>query len=175
MLGRLLFANCEYQNYSNFIKPFEGFSSSVYFCSQGKRTVGWGTNLEFKNVSYVVGQEINLDLINLWFNQDVALAVDDCHKLYPSFDSHPESVRLILVDLRYNLGLTGLRKFERFNLAINKRDYLLAAKELEDSRYFRQTGLRARNHVESLKNKNETFNLYNFSKTTTNRGMGCSL
>lgn len=70
--------------------------------------------------------------------------------MYDNFHDHPHQVKAILHDMHYNLGHAGLAGFKKMNAAINARDYKTAAKELKDSKYYRQTGNRARTHYQTL-------------------------
>ena len=49
-----------------------------------------------------------------------------------------------MVVMLYNLGLSGFKKFKKFIEAMNKRDYIKAVMELEDSAWFNQVGRRAK-------------------------------
>jgi len=48
------------------------------------------------------------------------------------------------------LGSGGLNKFKNFKKAIARKDYNCAAKELKDSAWFRQVGLRGPKYVKVL-------------------------
>ena len=73
-------------------------------------------------------------------------------KTYTDFDSHPHQIKAILHDLAYNLGHRGLSKFKNFNAAVNNKKYKSAATHLKDSLYYKQTGNRAKTHVQTLSN-----------------------
>lgn len=70
---------------------------------------------------------------------------------YKDFHDHPHQVKAILHDMHYNLGAKGLSGFKKMNAAIDARDYKTAAKEAKDSKWYRQTGHRAKTHVQTLK------------------------
>ena len=112
--------------------------------------------------SYLKSKGINPDDV---FKQGGSLHIDDANhlrrlrmeddrphlqELYPDFDSHPHHVKSILHDLIYNLGKKGLSKFKKFNAAINNKDYKGSAPELKNSLYYKQTGNRAKTHVQTL-------------------------
>ncbi len=84
------------------------------------------------------------------FYSDIETSIKAARKIYPSYEDYPDKVKLILIDLAFNLGETKLRKFVKMNLAINNRDYLTAARELRDSLYYTQTGKRAKFHCQEL-------------------------
>jgi lysozyme len=51
---------------------------------------------------------------------------------------------MVLVDMIFNLGLTRFLLFKNLNAALAAGDYLRAAHEMLDSRWYRQVGRRAR-------------------------------
>ena len=69
---------------------------------------------------------------------------------YNDFHDHPHQVKAILHDMHYNLGANGLSKFKKFNAAIDAKDYTTAAKEAKASSWYKQTGRRAKTHVQTL-------------------------
>jgi lysozyme len=61
----------------------------------------------------------------------------------PVFNDMDEVRQRVLIDMAYNLGIAGLKKFRRMLAALERRDYEEAAKELLDSRYADQVKGRA--------------------------------
>lgn len=134
-------------NLPDYIQQFEGIRYVPYRDSLGYLTVGIGHRLISPNkgkTSYTYEEITQL------FYLDIDSAIKSARKVYPSYDNQPDNIKVILIDLAFNLGETKLRKFVRFNLAINNGDYLLAAKELKDSLYYTQTGNRAKFHCQEL-------------------------
>lgn len=56
----------------------------------------------------------------------------------------------VLVQMAYNLGATKLRSFRRMLAAIRRNDWMQAAYEARDSRWYKQTGKRSRRIVRQL-------------------------
>ena len=63
-------------------------------------------------------------------------------------ESLPEDVQHVIVGLAFNLGLGRLLGFKRFKAALMSREWAECAAELIDSRWYTQTGRRARDYVE---------------------------
>ncbi|WP_423750126.1 lysozyme [Helicobacter pylori] len=59
--------------------------------------------------------------------------------------------RMVILDLSYNLGLSGLLKFKQFINAIEDKNYALAVERLQKSPYFNQVKKRASRNMEILK------------------------
>ncbi|GAA7790428.1 hypothetical protein JP0177_03610 [Helicobacter pylori] len=58
---------------------------------------------------------------------------------------------MVILDLSYNLGLSGLFKFKQFIKAIEDKNYALAVERLQKSPYFNQVRKRASRNMEILK------------------------
>nr|WP_240443603.1 hypothetical protein [Helicobacter pylori] len=58
---------------------------------------------------------------------------------------------MVILDLSYNLGLSGLLKFKQFIKAIEDKNYALAVEGLQKSPYFNQVKKRASRNMEVLK------------------------
>lgn len=78
-------------------------------------------------------------------------AIDDAISAVNDLHSHPEEVQIIIIDMAYNLGGPRLRTFTRMLDALNKKDYKRVAKEMEDSRWFGQVGMRSQHHADKIK------------------------
>lgn len=156
------------QKYAFFTKQWEGYSAKPYRDGDNF-SVGYGFYMGRKDIvspmmaAGVSTNQTRSAVIRDVFNQgvskgealallqfDISRAYGEAKLLFPSFDSYPRNVRLILVDLSYNLGYTRLSKFVKFRAAIDNKDWPLAASELVLSRWYVQTGRRAKNHVRML-------------------------
>ena len=143
--------------YSRFTKTWEGFSPTPYKDAEG-RSIGYGfflnradASIRLKAVGVTGEMRVTKDQAQALLAGDIQRSIEDCKKMFPSFDSLPRNVRLVLVDLNYNLGSTRFRKFKKFRAAVNRRDWDASAAELVSSLWFEQVGKRSRNHVAMLR------------------------
>lgn len=120
----------------------EGLKLKPYRCSAGKLTIGVGRNLEDKGIS----EEEALFLLR----NDIDKAVTDLekHSWYIKLDPIRQKV---LIDMAVNLGTNGLLQFERMIAALEKGDYENAAKEMQDSKWYRQVKSRGVRLVEMMR------------------------
>ena len=142
-----------YEPYNSFIEKWEGRRYGVYIDSTGNPTIGVGFNLKTANDELkraANSGRMTDEQINHFLEIEVIEAKNRAIKLFSSFHSQPEEIKLILVDLSYNLGNNRLKNFIKFRAAINGHDYKEAARELIASRWFGQVGRRSRHHVEVL-------------------------
>jgi lysozyme len=120
----------------------EGKSLTVYKDPLGLSTVGIG-HLVLEHDHLIIGQRISEELCQAFFEQDFENAIDACRRAFKDFNKYPESIRGVLINMAFNLGINRLLGFKKFIAALSRGDYKGAAKEMENSRWFEQVGKRA--------------------------------
>jgi len=60
-----------------------------------------------------------------------------------NLDEHPECVKEVLIEMVFQLGVGGVSKFKKFLANLSTKTYHLAADEMLDSRWAKQTPMRA--------------------------------
>lgn len=116
------------------IKIDEGFSGTVYQCSAGANTIGYGRNLD-QNPLTRVEAEFLLD-------NDLKKVAKQAQKFAFYQTLKPER-RAVIINMIFNLGITRFNKFNKLINALFREDYEDAAKEMLDSRWANQVGARA--------------------------------
>ena len=101
----------------------------------GKLTIGVGRNLDDVGISEL---EAELMLTN-----DVNKCIADVKRHITVFNTLNDARQAVLVNMCFNLGISGLLKFKRFIAAVNAGEYLDAAIEMLDSKWANQVGYRA--------------------------------
>tara|TARA_X000000950_G_C13875178_1_gene644559 strand:- start:878 stop:1300 length:423 start_codon:yes stop_codon:yes gene_type:complete len=120
---------------SNHIKEFEGYSALVYECPSGFLSVAHGRNLEQRGISK--------DEANYLLQNDIDVSIKELKGIIKDFKNLPDRVKLVLIDMHYNLGLSKLLSFEKMLDAIDQKNFIKASEELLDSRYAQQVKRRA--------------------------------
>jgi len=120
----------------------EGFRNKVYTCPAGKLTIGVGRNLEDRGISD--------DEVLYLLRNDIAAAERDA-KTLSYYDQLDEVRQLVVCDMVFNLGLTRWLRFTEANKALSAHDYERAADEMVDSKWYTQTGRRAKRLVEAMR------------------------
>lgn len=124
----------------------EGVRLKPYRDSVGKLTIGVGRNLEDKGISK---KEAEMLLVN-----DVQDIIKQLNK-HEWFKKLDHIRRKVIIDMAFNLGVHGLLQFKNMIQAIEDEDYQLAAKEMIDSKWYRQHqrwgSLRAKRLVKMMK------------------------
>jgi len=121
----------------------EGFSAQPYFDTAGKLTIGYGRNLD--------DNPLTTDEAIYLLQNDVA-KIEKKLMVYSWFNQSSESVRDVLLEMAYNIGISGLLQFKNMIAAIKNEDYNAAAAEMLNSKWAKQVGNRAVKLSEGMKN-----------------------
>jgi GH24 family phage-related lysozyme (muramidase) len=129
------------------LKEDEGVRYDIYNDHLGYPTFGVGHLITENDEEFgrPVGTAVSEERVRSCFERDLETAIGECHNLYGdgSFGDLPDEVQQILVNMMFNMGRPRLSGFKKFNAAIEARDWLEAAKEGRDSRWYRQVTNRA--------------------------------
>ena len=148
----------------------EGLYLEPYVCPGGYWTIGVGRNLETKGLTdceqvYIFGHDgmSRLEVIErlkeqgitteqaMWLlANDISECIKDL-KTFTWFDQLDDIRAKVVVDMRFNLGAAGFRKFRKMIAALERDDYDTAADEMVDSAWYHQVGTRARRLVEMMR------------------------
>lgn len=144
------------------IKQGEGFRASEYLCPAGKPSIGYGRNLEAfplnedeKRQCYLNGLGelcVSENIASDWLKDAVIRIHNDL--LNEDYFIGGASRKAVIVDLVYNLGKKKFLTFKKFIQAMREQDFERASAEIVDSRYYKQTGSRAKRNAEIIKSGN---------------------
>lgn len=138
------------------IKEFEGFSLRPYQCPAKKWTIGYGYNYEDRGFDTATMTE----LLKNGFSEALAdrLVRADAEKCFAAaeknfgfFKSMDAQRQAVVADMIYQLGLGGVKKFKKMLGCLEKGDYSGAAKEMEQSAWYRQSGRRSAVNTEQMR------------------------
>ena len=134
----------------------EGVVYEVYNDHLGYPTFGVGPLVTPFDEEYgqPVGTLVSEERVRRVFNQDLDDAICNCRSLYGegTFDRFPAEVQEILVNMIFNLGPTGLKRFKKMNTHLYNKNWKLAAVEGRDSRWYNQVTNRAERLMTRLEN-----------------------
>ena len=137
------------------VKKHEGYRNKVYLDTLGKRTVGvgplcvedfWEDNKEYE-------EKFLMDILQ----KDLQGAIEGAEDLINNCPSGgkaniSDEAKIIIIEMVFQLGKTGVSKFRNMWKALqqNPPQYSVAASEMLDSRWAKQTPNRAKemsNHM----------------------------
>ena len=113
----------------------EGVRLFPYLDTVGVLTIGVGRNLDDKGISESEA--------NFLCQNDIEDATADLVRNIPCFNSLSTTRQMVLIDMCFNLGINRLLMFQRFLLSLTIKDYETAAREMLDSLWADQVGMRS--------------------------------
>ena len=129
------------------LKIDEGVKYEIYLDHLGYPTFGIGHLIKKSDEEFgrEVGTPVSEERVRHCFDEDVHIAIRECHNLYGegTFTALPDGIQQVLVNMMFNLGSPRLKKFLKFNDAIEKHNWRVAAAEGRDSLWYRQVPVRA--------------------------------
>ena len=128
------------------IKKHEGFRSSVYQCTEGYDTIGYGFAIKDLEIDEDVAELI---LMRKLYNLQKRIA-----SKFGWFFNSPEEVKDVVTNMCYQLGLTGFSKFKKTIYLLETEQYEEASIEMLDSLWAKQTPNRAKELSEILRSIN---------------------
>ena len=131
----------------------EGYMPHPYKDSEGILTVGIGFNLERPNagallkrhgidISDVTSGRRKITRDEAWAlaHSDLQTAISDARALFPNFDTAPQGVQEVLVNMSFNMGKARLSGFKKLRAAVAAGDWAAASREMLDSKWAAQVG-----------------------------------
>jgi lysozyme len=136
------------------IRKDEGLVLKVYKCPAGKKTVGYGHNIEAKGLPKFIDHYlmthgfITTEMAEFMLDQDVSMVIDEVKDALPKevWDALTPRRRMVLVMMAYNMGvgyLTGPHKWPKLCDAIHANDTEETCRQMKDSKWYHQVGDRA--------------------------------
>ena len=132
----------------------EGCEFKLYNDHLGYKTFGVGhlVTKDDPEFEMEIGEEVSEERVNECFIKDIEKVIEDCHILYEYFNELPEDAQLIIANMMFNLGRPRLTKFKKMKEAVNDANWLEAAIQMEDSRWYKQVPNRAERLCERMRN-----------------------
>lgn len=136
----------------------EGMKLMPYRCTAGKLTIGVGRNLEDNPPTpeearalgdYMHG--ITENAAKMLLRNDIARCFEALKRIVEGFEELDEERQYALLDMCFQMGVRGFRRFKRLLKAVEQRNFELAAFECLTSKYAQQTPKRAKRIAQLLK------------------------
>ena len=116
------------------IKLSEGYKSTVYLCTEGCATIGYGFAIKDLVLSEEISTQILIEKLD---------AINDRLSTFSFYLNSPDEIRDVLVEMVYQMGLRGVLQFKKMIANLERKDYINAAVEMLDSKWAKQTPNRA--------------------------------
>ena len=127
----------------NQIKDHEGFRSSVYQCTEGYDTIGYGFAIK--------DLKLDEDIAELILIRKLGELQDRISHTFGWFYNSPDVVKDVVTNMCYQLGISGFSKFKKTIYLIETEQYEEASVEMLDSLWAKQTPNRAKELSEEIR------------------------
>ena len=122
----------------------EGLREFPYKDTVGKLTIGIGRNLDDRGITedealYMLRNDIR------YFTKELSEKLD-------WFDTAPDDVKMVLIDMAFNMGVNGLLTFKTTLKYLKNQEYELASQSMLKSKWSSQVGDRAKELSDIIKN-----------------------
>jgi len=124
----------------------EGVIPHAYTDSEGYLTIGVG-----RLIDRVRGGRLSNDEIEYLLNNDIDRVAYRLSHEFPWYDNLSDVRKEVLVNFAFNLGIAGVKNFKRMIAAIERQDWVDAAREGLDSKWSGQVGDRAIRLMQALR------------------------
>ena len=129
------------------IKEHEGFVEHVYDDSLGIPTIGYGFAIKDLILDEDIAEEILIRKLEKLKRNATAR--------FKWLEDMPVEVQEVILNMCYQLGVTGTSKFRKAISALQEGDWEEAANEMLDSLWARQTPNRAKELSDTIRNQVE--------------------
>lgn len=114
------------------IKEHEGFMGNAYDDHLGNPTIGYGTLLP-----------LNEHEATMLLKSRLENSMKELTNAKPIIRTVPDSIRAVLFEMAYQMGVPNLIKFHKMWIAVQKDDWYTMTLEMKDSKWYKQTPQRA--------------------------------
>ena len=137
----------------------EGYVAEIYLCSEGYPTFGIGHMVTEEDMEHTwpVGTPVTDERILEVFKKDCEVAYTDACTLVLNFAGQAPNAQRVLVNMAFNLGRNRLSKFKNMLKYVNEGNYLMAANEMINSKWYGQVGRRSAELVDMMKDAKRSF------------------
>ena len=125
------------------VKLSEGFRDKVYKDTLGIDTIGYG----FAIKDLVMDE----DIAEMVLRRKLDALIDRVNRRFDFIAEMPTEVQDVIYEMCYQMGVTGVSKFKKTLAYLENNEFKMAAKEMLDSRWARQTPNRAKKLSEIVK------------------------
>jgi len=116
----------------------EGVRSSAYQDSEDLWTIGVGRLIDEKK-----GGKLSADEIEYLLDNDIDKIINQTTREFDWYYDLSEIRKEVILNMAFNLGIGGVKKFKNMIGALKRHDWEDAAREMLDSKWSGQVGQRA--------------------------------
>lgn len=130
------------ENLLKSIKENEGYSKTVYKCTEGYDTIGYGFAIK--------DLELSEEICEILLREKLEKLKKDIKNRFEWFVDSPELIQEVVIEMCYQLGINGFSKFKKTIYLFETNQYEEASVEMLDSLWAKQTPNRAKGLSQSV-------------------------
>ena len=119
----------------------EGIRLVIYKDTKGYLTGGVGHRIFDEDLHE--NDYVSLSMVADWLNEDLLNTMQGLERNIPFYRELDDKRQYVLISMCFNLGISGLMKFKKMLLALEQKNYELAAQEMKNSLWHNQVKSRA--------------------------------
>ena len=119
------------------IKKNEGYRKKAYLDILGFSTIGYGHLIKKKEI-YLINNYKKKKKLSYFFEIDFKIAYTDYLKFYKN-KHYNKSIKEVYIEMIFQLGIKNQLKFIKMNKYIKKNQFFMAAYEMKNSLWYKQT------------------------------------
>lgn len=131
------------RTYQDVLLAHEGLELRLYKDTKGILTIGVGRNIQENGISK--------DEAMYLLENDIKKAQEDLRKIFSNFDKLPHPIKLVLVDMMFNLGYDRFSGFKHMIAAVKGEDWKGMIAEMRDSKWCKELSNRCQDDVNIVK------------------------
>ena len=124
------------------IKKHEGFRSTVYQCTEGYDTIGYGFAIK--------DLKLSKEVCDIILTEKLAKLQLNISNKFEWFDNSPDPIKDAVTNMCYQMGVSGFSKFKKTIYYLETEQYEEASTECLDSLWAKQTPNRAKEVSEAI-------------------------
>ena len=125
------------------VKKHEGYKAKVYKCTEGYDTIGYGFAVK--------DLHLDEDIAELILMRKLHNLLERILVAFPWFRDIDDRAKLVVINMCYQLGISGFSKFKKTIYLLETEQYEEASVEMLDSLWARQTPNRAKELSSKIK------------------------
>ena len=133
------------------IKKNEGFSTRPYKDQLGNYTIGYG-HLIRKKETTLFKKKLKISFFQDLFEADFKAALNDYKKHFNKY-SFSQNAKELIIEMIFQMGIQNVLFFKKTLRQIKRKKIFLAALEMMDSIWYKQTPLRVENLIKHFLNQ----------------------
>ena len=136
----------------NSIQKNEGYRNKSYNDLFGNKTIGYGHLIKQSEKFLLKGRHSKKYLTNL-FIKDLDVAIKNFMKHYDT-NKISNNVQEVIIEMIFQLGIKKTLEFNKFNTHIKNNQLFMAALEMIDSLWYKQTPRRTNRLIAAMLHNN---------------------